>query len=64
MRSIVVQVGDHPLTDFWEVLILEVLDEFIYRDVRERCKNARVDFSSRSVPLTLVKDPTKVWEVL
>jgi hypothetical protein len=30
---IVVQVGDHPLPDFCEVLFLEMFDEFIYRNV-------------------------------
>jgi hypothetical protein len=30
---VVVQVGDHPLSYFGEILFLEIFDEFIYRDV-------------------------------
>jgi hypothetical protein len=63
-RRIVVQVGDHPLSDFRKVLIFEMFDEIIYGNVRKRCKNTTIYFTTNRIPLAFVDDSTPIGKVL
>ena len=62
-RRIVIQVGDHPLSDFCKVFSFETFNEIIEFYIRKRTKNTSVNFSTNRVPLTFIKNPPPIWEV-
>ena len=62
--SIIVQITNDPLSYLSKVFSLEIFDQFIYSNIRERGKNARINFSTNRVSLNLIENTTPVREML
>ena len=61
--SIIVQITNDPLSYLSKVFSLEIFDQFIYSNIRERGKDARINLSTNRVPLNLVENTTPVRKV-
>ena len=62
--SIIVQIRNDPLTNLRKILLLEIFNEFIYSNIRECGKNARVNLSTNRVSLNLIENTTPVRKML